>query len=852
MHNGHVLGMNGARPHVPAAAVQALIIRILDLLLAAFGLLMAAPLFPIIAVFIKIDSKGPVLYPAERVGKDMKRFPMYKFRTMLEGAEVIDQSICAEQDPRVTAVGRILRRTKLNELPNLLNILRGEMSFVGPRPEAPNLAERYPEEAKKVFSVKPGLVGPVVISSLRGDISGRNEEELYPTGVDPEEYYIDHILPAKVKIDIYYLSRQTVVTYLKIILAAARETVFGAISARQVDRSKRPVYLFLADVVLSQLTYSLAYKIYIKTTGIDPSFKAYIGGLLLIMVVRPVFNYASGLYRIVMELITSRDIYRVTQAVGLGTLMLATLNMFRLIDSFPALLALVDFVSLSVILTGVRLILMVRFREHESSPAQESRPRALIYGANKEGLKAISALRGSKSCPYEIVGFIDDEEEKYGKRISGIKVLGNRHHIRALALLHNIQEVILAPDEKTRDQLDGIVSLCAKAGIRSRIFSENGGAETPDRISYPVRVLQLADMLPQVKVPLDEAVLRSILPGKTTLMMGSGGELGSSVCRYIYRGGCRKLVIVDRYESQLSKIMAEILRDLPGLEVIPVVLDSGDVSGLDRVFTQHRPRIVLHAGMRKFFSFQKTSDEEVARSNYVSTFNLAKVAARHGCEYFVAISSINAARGGSFISESLRIAEISLGRIFGQTPTRLIVNRVGNIIENSGGVVSWLNEQILQRKPIPLPAGTTRAFLLSKNAAARSILQALATGSRISPGGLLLTSEPGISLAYREVARRLASFYGINPSFDILVDLAETPEAVLYDEPSTVIGPSEPEPAVTFQNLLESDRVRQVIEGLISGDAGRLTEQEWYRRTEEIITLCGPSLFSQGRSLSPN
>ena len=99
-----------------------------------------------------------------------------------------------------------------------------------------------------------------------------------------------------------------------------------------------------------------------------------------------------------------------------------------------------------------------------------------------------------------------------------------------------------------------------------------------------------------------------------------------------------------------------------------------------------------------------------------------------------------------FLSESLRIAEISLGHILSQTPTRLIVARVGNIIENQGGIVSWLKDQILERRVVQLPEEKAKAFLLSKHAAARSIMQALATGSLISPGGQLLTSEPGICL----------------------------------------------------------------------------------------------------------
>ena len=435
---------------VDERGVQPLIIRTFDIVLSVIGLILTVPLFPIIAVLIKLNSKGPVFFPAERVGKDMMRFPMYKLRTMMESSAAIDQSICPQYDPRVTTVGRFLRRTKLNELPQLLNILKGEMSFVGPRPEAPDLAEMYPEDAKRVFTVKPGLVGPAVISVLKGEVNGRNEEELYPKGVDPRQYYIEHILPEKVKIDLYHLSRQTVGTYLKIIVAAVKETVFGAFSARQADHSKRQIYLFIADFVFSLVTYAFAYLLYVQRLETVPSFGVFISGLLLIMIARPVFYYVMGLYGFVMELITRRDLYRVPVAVGLGSLLMLTLNTIHKIHSYSPLTALVDFCLLSVLLTGVRLLIMIRFRAYDKSFETDRRPRVVIFGANKEGLKALHTLGGSKNSPYRVVGFIDDAEEKYAKKIGGVKVLGNRHHIQALSVLHNVPEVILALDDKTR------------------------------------------------------------------------------------------------------------------------------------------------------------------------------------------------------------------------------------------------------------------------------------------------------------------------------------------------------------------------------------------------------------------
>ena len=154
-----------------------MISRALDIFISLIGLFFLLLMLPFIALLIKFDSPGPIFFLCNRIGKDGKIFKMYKFRTMYETPKPLGPSVSAHGDPRVTPVGRFLRRTKLNEFPQFINIFKGEMTLVGPRPESPDLAAGYPPEAKKIFTVKPGLVGP-------NQIMGRNEEEWYPPGVD--------------------------------------------------------------------------------------------------------------------------------------------------------------------------------------------------------------------------------------------------------------------------------------------------------------------------------------------------------------------------------------------------------------------------------------------------------------------------------------------------------------------------------------------------------------------------------------------------------------------------------------------------------------------------------------------
>ena len=186
--------------------------RFLDLLLALFSLFVAIVPLSLIALCIKLTSRGPVLYRQQRVGRHAKLFPILKFRTMVQNADRLGPGVTSGDDPRVTRVGRFLRRSKLDELPQLLNVLRGEMSFVGPRPESPKYVAHYTEEQREVLRVRPGITG---VTQLRW----RNEEAMLQGVDDLETYYIEQVMPAKLASDLEYVrSEPGIRIYLKYLL----------------------------------------------------------------------------------------------------------------------------------------------------------------------------------------------------------------------------------------------------------------------------------------------------------------------------------------------------------------------------------------------------------------------------------------------------------------------------------------------------------------------------------------------------------------------------------------------------------------------------------------------------------
>jgi lipopolysaccharide/colanic/teichoic acid biosynthesis glycosyltransferase len=172
--------------------------RCCDVLFAACGLLLLSPVLLVCAVLVKISSAGPVIFSQERVGRGGRRFRMVKFRSMCVDAERKGSDITARGDPRITDVGRFLRRTKLDELPQLWNVLKGDMSLVGPRPEVPQYVQLYDAQQRKVLDVRPGITDPATIVY-------RHEEEVLAAADDPQRHYREVVMPAKLRMNLAYL-----------------------------------------------------------------------------------------------------------------------------------------------------------------------------------------------------------------------------------------------------------------------------------------------------------------------------------------------------------------------------------------------------------------------------------------------------------------------------------------------------------------------------------------------------------------------------------------------------------------------------------------------------------------------
>lgn len=192
--------------------ISLVIKRIFDIVASLGGLIVLSPMLIVVAICIKLDSKGSVFFKQKRVGKNKEIFEIYKFRTMVTDAEKLGKQITVGNDSRITRVGKFIRKCKLDEFPQLINVLKGEMSLVGPRPEVPKYVELYDEYQEQILLVQPGITD-------YASIEFRNENEILGESYNPEETYIEEIMPTKIDLNMKYIKNISMVEDIKLIVS---------------------------------------------------------------------------------------------------------------------------------------------------------------------------------------------------------------------------------------------------------------------------------------------------------------------------------------------------------------------------------------------------------------------------------------------------------------------------------------------------------------------------------------------------------------------------------------------------------------------------------------------------------
>ncbi len=435
--------------------------RAVDILGASIGLLILGPVLLLIALIIKLDSSGPVFFRQERVGRHGRNFRIFKFRTMVQGAYKMGSRLTTKRDPRVTRVGQILRWFKIDEIPQLINVLIGEMSMIGPRPEDPHFVAFYDQRQRHVLDVRPGMLGP-------SQILGRDELESYPEGLkDTEQYYIDHILPDKLGRDLEYVETASFLGDMSLLVRGVWATVVGAIKTKFLWRRRYRVALFLLDAILIVTSCYLAFMIRNDFT-LPERAQFFFYPMLITLVARLASLASFGAYQGVLAYFGLWDMLALVKAIAASALVAGGLTFFIGMQSFPRSVFVIDSVLILLMLAGLRYVLRAVSRGRTRQKGQH-REKALVVGAGMGGEQIVRALMDDPACPYRPVGFIDESPERWGSMIHGIRILGGAAEVPLAVSANGIEAVFICVSDLSERGVADVVETCQKVGVEYRV-----------------------------------------------------------------------------------------------------------------------------------------------------------------------------------------------------------------------------------------------------------------------------------------------------------------------------------------------------------------------------------------------
>jgi len=416
--------------------------RCFDILGAVFGLIVSAPVIGLISLLLRLESPGNVIFSQTRIGLHGKRFNMHKFRKFPVDWGDRGPSVTVTCDSRMTFIGALLEKTKFDELPQLWNILRGEMSFVGPRPETLRFSDLFEGKFASLLGYVPGIFGP-------NQVAFRNEGEMYPPDEPPETYYRRVLFPRKARADLAYFQRANCLTDILWIIRGLWVSLIGAVNWRRL--LKLHGLLIAADVSIVLLAWTITNLLRFSGWPDDRNVESFLLGVYILPGLIMFVMFAGGCYQQPMRYFSLSDSVRLimfaTIAWLVGFFAILALKRGASIYLMP-----MGWFILLPMLMAPRFVARLRRQRLENAGAPPEKTIAM-YGAGRVGNALASWMSNGA-----LVGFIDDDPELKGRRVAGRFVLGHESDIPTVHEVHGFAElwVTFRPDPLKRRRLHGI------------------------------------------------------------------------------------------------------------------------------------------------------------------------------------------------------------------------------------------------------------------------------------------------------------------------------------------------------------------------------------------------------------
>jgi len=408
------------------------------------------------------------------------------------------------------------------------------------------------------------------------------------------------------------------------------------------------------------------------------------------------------------------------------------------------------------------------------------RKRVLVIGGGKAGSIMIKEMYSNPQIHKYPVGVIDDDPEKYKRKINGVPILGTRDDIGRIVKEKKIDEVLIAMPAASKAEIKQIVDICKK--LKCSLKTLPGVYELIDgRVDIKkIRDIEIEDLLGRDPIKVDLQEISGYLTNEVVLVTGGGGSIGSELCRQIAGFSPKKLIIFDIYENSIYDVQQELKRKHGNSLNLEVIIGSvRDKNRLEQIFKTYKPTVIFHAAAHKHVPLMETSPMEAIKNNVFGTMNVAECADKLGAKRFVLISTDKAVNPTNIMGATKRIAEIIVQAINRKSKTEFVAVRFGNVLGSNGSVIPLFRKQILEGGPVTVTDPEIIRYFMTIPEAVQLVIQAGA----MAEGGEIFVLDMGDPVKIADLARDLIKLSGFEPDVDIKIEYTGLrPGEKLYEE----------------------------------------------------------------------
>ena len=550
--------------------------------------------------------------------------------------------------------------------------------------------------------------------------------------------------------------------------------------ASEKMRVRRVVFLVLTDIILINLAGFVAlwtrFEFSISnvlSSNFLTSWGILSGANTVLTLV--IFKYLH-LYSSLWEYAGVDELLRIVIG-ALGSTIVEVLGCFLLGRGLPRSFILLYPIFLFCFVGGIRLF--YRWFRKIRHRSRNRRTRTLLIGAGEAGNIALREFQESEHSKNEVVCIIDDSQTKRGRVLRGVPIVGSREAIPFAVEKYNIEEIIFAIPTASAKERREIMTICQKTKCTIKtlpaIFQLANGEVSIQKI----RNIQIEDLLGRDPVRVDMSGIADHIRGKTVLVTGGGGSIGSELCRQIAGYAPRQLIIFDIYENNAYDIQQELKRAHPELDLVVLIGSVRDRRRVEDVFCTYRPQLVYHAAAHKHVPLMEDSPCEAVKNNVFGTKNVAELADLYHVERFLLISSDKAVNPTNVMGATKRICEMVIQMIDRCSKTEYVSVRFGNVLGSNGSVIPLFKKQIAAGGPVTVTDPRIIRYFMTIPEAVSLVLQA----GVYARGGEIFILDMGDPVKIDDLARNLIRLSGLEPDVDIPIRYTGLrPGEKLYEE----------------------------------------------------------------------